>query len=69
MRIGHGLDKDSVRWLAEAVRPGAHAFIELVFGDGRRVRVARGAGEADVRTLLAATKPEGGAYLELVYTK
>ena len=40
--------------------PGANdAGIELVLGDGRRLRIARGVDEATLRAVLAAVEPAG----------
>ena len=66
LRISRILDEGAFRWLAEAAGPGGGARIELVFGDGRRVRIAQGADEANLRALVASVGQNMDTHLELV---
>ncbi|GEM_PF-5247990 len=65
-KIPRRMDEASLRRLVEAVQPGSGAHLEMVFTDGRRLRIASGVTESDLRALLAAVEPDDDVRFELV---
>jgi len=55
-----GVDRGQASFALISDEPGtAHAGIELVLGNGRRLRISRGVDEETLRAVLAAVEPQG----------
>ena len=55
-----GVDKEHASFALISDEPGtADAGIELVLGNGRRLRISRGVDEETLRAVLAAVEPQG----------
>ncbi len=55
-----GVDRGAASFALVSEEPGAtDAGIELVLGDGRRLRISKGVDEPTLRAVLAAVEPSG----------
>lgn len=65
-RLPLTLDPATLRRLADMIRPGSGARLELVMAKGRRMRLARGLDPAGLALLIRSAARQQDARLELV---